>query len=550
MKLFFPIICIIVSFKTATTQVFPSNYDTLHSIQVIFQVNEHQKCTKYRILIYDKNNTLIHEKSISSLAYLSTDLLEFDKGYYWTYEGFYNNKKIYSSPNFQFFINGYTKNDTSLYRYKVTKQDNFNNNLGIVFLDGNGTAINKFGKVIWQHKSFIKNEDRHIAFRNINLTPQGEVVYLEQNNFECETIHGKKIFSANKKSVFSNDINEHYHHDGIKLKNGNYLISSYRFESSSNLRSANDNGKLQYGTILELSKDNKLLWSWNEKDYTSNKEYLKLKSEGETTFPGNHLNGFDYDSNTGDLIVSFRDNNRLVKTNKKTNRLLYNIYPTQSNDLYFTGQHSPMFSLKNSNSFYFYNNNLNRTKKKEQDREEQVQNATIIEMKEMLKDSIPVKVWEYEIACDSFPNGTTGKEGFVQPLQNGNLIVCQGGGNRIFELTKSKEIIWECFTYNFSKNSNKWEPFTNYRCRYYSSLYPRYFTVQHKLPNFKNQIKINNDGTDDDEYEVILVGNPNKILKTIKIVAGKSAVIQLKPNEKSLLIKPKGIEGLDKEINL
>ena len=102
-------------------------------------------------------------------------------------------------------------------------------------------------------------------------------------------------------------------------------------------------------------------------------------------------------------------------------------------NLYFYGQHSPKFI--DDNTFVFYNNNLQITSFRDS-----IFNASIIKVKFGKKFNF-TKEWEYEYKNNSFLQGSSGKEGYVQLLPNGNYLIGVGGHNNLIEVTENKKIV-------------------------------------------------------------------------------------------------------------
>jgi hypothetical protein len=119
-----------------------------------------------------------------------------------------------------------------------------------------------------------------------------------------------------------------------------------------------------------------------------------------------------------------------------------------------------------------------------------------------------------------------------------------GGANRSFEVTINKKIVWECFFEKLEATTNTWQPVNNYRTNFTSSLYPQYYTVNmgiatDSLPLKNHAITINNEGTEDDSYQInIFDADQKKILMSsvvsIKTRSVKSVKIQLNKKIKNL----------------
>jgi hypothetical protein len=122
--------------------------------------------------------------------------------------------------------------------------------------------------------------------------------------------------------------------------------------------------------------------------------------------------------------------------------------------------------------------------------------------------------------------------GSVQEMPNGHFIISAGTLNdRVLEVTRAKELIWEAFCEKRSNPSpgepRSWIPGANYRVFYASSLYPYYFTVrssymQNSLPSQTlgkaMTLTIDNIGSEADSFQVNVEGAAGKkIAKPVQV---------------------------------
>jgi hypothetical protein len=532
--------------------IWPANGDTLFQTQVMFQWNEIAFCDQYRLTI--ETNDLatglpqnVSDHKMNSLALLVSNCLEPGKKYEWMYRAYQSGILRYTSPRFTVYISASLKKEQNglVFSIPINKKKE---TADCIILDGCGAAINYSGNLVWQLKeTAIREKQKGIAFRNMEINPQGNISLLVQNSFYETNLQGKILWQAIPSGIVSNDSIEYYHHDGKRLKNGNYLVCSFRMEKESCYHDPEHTCNVKYGTLLELDSLNRLVWWWNEKGHVLPADVYLKNAPGTFDITGSHLNGFDINETTNKILMSFRDNNRIIMIDKNSGNVLADLKPGIYPGIVYNGQHSPVFL--NNNQWLFYNNNLQRGREVEGE----VVNASIIKIKFEPRKK-PEKFWEYICSSDSFPAGTTGKEGYCQPLQNGNYLVCMGGLNRLFEMTPKGNVVWECFTKQINSKDKKIEPFTNYRAHQYSSLYPLFFTVQQlqKKVTGRTEIKINNDGSDEQEFEILLKGKKNKQLQIVSIKAGKSNSFHMVKTKKKqlLLIKPVGVNGFYKELTL
>jgi hypothetical protein len=94
--------------------------------------------------------------------------------------------------------------------------------------------------------------------------------------------------------------------------------------------------------------------------------------------------------------------------------------------------------------------------------------------------------------------------------------VCMGGANYAFEINMKKEVVWQCDFQKFDPYNRKWIEYISYRCTSASSLFPYYFTLQQATrTNNSISFKLNNDGTENDKYQIEITANGKKIASQI-----------------------------------
>jgi hypothetical protein len=122
-----------------------------------------------------------------------------------------------------------------------------------------------------------------------------------------------------------------------------------------------------------------------------------------------------------------------------------------------------------------------------------------------------------------------GKGGYVMPLPNGNLLVCMGGANYAFEINMKKEVVWQCDFQKYDPYNKNWIEFIAYRCTAASSLYPYYFTLQQAIRNNSSlSFKLNNEGTENDNYQIDITANGKKIAsQTVELKKQSSQLINI-----------------------
>ncbi len=534
MKCTYLLIISIFIYNLCFGKISPNNGTSLNQIQILFEIDEVNFADSYNIEFFvlnklDSNKIFLLKKiNLHSLSQLVQNIFQFGNSYQWRYSGIRNKQSIFQSKMFSFKINTCKRIDSTLYRTKIISNEKNKQINEILFLDYTGMAINKKGNPIW-FLPFNEDSTSTLVNRDLQLTPIGTISHLNINGAYEKNLLGETIWEAPNDGLISGNKKENYHHDFKVLCNGSYMVCGFKQIEINDKR---------YNTIIQYNSKKEIIWYWDEIASLKNDTFFKNKNNTEIA---SHLNGFTLTKDTTQIYLSFKNLSSIFLLNKITGRFIRKLYGNTA-DAAFLQQHGPW--LTRSNDILIYNNNI-------VDKEiEEIRYPEAL----IFSYSTPLNryklVWKYKIISDSFPKGIAGKEGYCFETKNKNVFICTGGSNYALEVNKLKQKIWECFFYKRNIEDSNWVPYSNYRCHMSSSLYPRYFTVQSKFSIQKNQIKINNDGTNEDEYEVILKSKINKILKTVKLKPGKSVIITLKQNEKSLLIKPKGIERISKEVNL
>ena len=126
----------------------------------------------------------------------------------------------------------------------------------------------------------------------------------------------------------------------------------------------------------------------------------------------------------------------------------------------------------------------------------------------------------------------------LDELPNKNLLICTGNTDRIFEVTRNQQVVWNAIAGRKTLNDTTASPYPLYRAHYVSSLYPCYFSIQ-QIKDSKNgelRFKIFNTGTEDDVYTIaseVQTNNNTIDSETVEVAAGTSLIYTL-PNVANL----------------
>ncbi|MBL7749540.1 MAG: hypothetical protein JNM19_19030, partial [Chitinophagaceae bacterium] len=127
-----------------------------------------------------------------------------------------------------------------------------------------------------------------------------------------------------------------------------------------------------------------------------------------------------------------------------------------------------------ANEILIYNNNIREGEGKE---DGNIHPSTMTFKYDTLTKKF-TRRWEHTIQTGRYPEGIAGKEGYASETATGNVLVCAGGVNYAAEITRKGETVWESYFYKRTQTDTTWKPYSNYRCRSITSLYPVYYTMQ------------------------------------------------------------------------
>jgi len=513
----------------ATAEIRPVNDAQLHYTQIMFEYDEVAGANRYTVTITpvkepDAKPWVIENRSLATIV----SGFRFGKTYYWHYEAFAGDKKLFKSEEYRFTIAPHYLVDTNLFScpLEISKEGKYNDD--IIFIDYRGIAINRKGQPVWYYPYRSESVDRDPLFRNLRMTNDGTITFVDDSScFEVD-INGKQLWKAPDDGRISGDSKEHYHHDFKKLEDGTYLTAGWKYEYEQNLYNPSLRCQVRYNTLIQYDSKGKILWHWNEKDHVAREVIYGVYSPSDSVISGTHMNAFDYDAKENSIIASCRHNSSIIKIDKKTGNVIYTVgifdnkKKQQGIEPLFLHQHG--MSIMPDHQFVFYDNYV-----PDDAANRPITYPRVIVIKEPSKGLPAYESWEFECRSPRYPNGIMGKGGYVMPLPNGNLLVCMGGANYAFEVNMSKEIVWQCDFQKYDPYNRNWIEYISYRCTSASSLYPYYFTLQQPAKNANGiDFKINNEGTENDSYQIEITAGDKKInSQTVGIKKQSSQLIHI-----------------------
>lgn len=456
----------------------PKNGSVVHFTQILFECDPVAKASRYRFSIYETTtNKLIHSQENLHPYILSTYIFKFGTSYKWRVDSYDSLSKLISkSPMWQFKTGKNNRTKHNGYHVEITKWDTSQTSNGIILMDNN-IIINRKGEIIF-------NIDSSTTFvRDLTLTNTGTFTYLDSTIF-YEINKNKKISwkspSINNDSIIIKD----YHHDIQKTKKGTYLCIANVFYKKFKQQ-------LKFSAIIEFDINNRILWIWQEKDHYPNDSLIHRAS---------HMNSIFYDEENEKIYASNRDLASIIKIDKITGNIEYSYgyFVNDSVPFYeqslFKMQHR-MIKLPNDH-FLIFNNDTGSPSTA-------VTKVLELSNPELGNGNADV-LWAYEF---SFPNQIENfipRMGGAIVLPNNNVLISTGVFDRVFEINRDGNIVWEARISIKPIKSDILSAIPCYRANYASSLFPYHIIAYKKSAK---ELRLINAGTDTDTYHVIVKNN-------------------------------------------
>jgi len=234
------------------------------------------------------------------------------------------------------------------------------------------------------------------------------------------------------------------HHDFHRQLNGNTLVLDRR-----SLKNPwTGTGKLVCDVIVELTRDNKIVWEWKSEEHGEeiSKHVSLIMPPSEKFWDWPHMNTIEVlpdnpatkrDSRfkAGNLLFCGRHIDTIGVIEKKTGKVVWAWGPGE-----LLGPHMPTM-LSNGN-FLVYDNGQNASVR--------VRAYTRVLELNPITEKI---VWEYK--ADPMKSFYSPSRGSNQRLPNGNTFIAESDSGRLFEVTPEGEIVWEFLNPDLHKNGRR-----------------------------------------------------------------------------------------------
>ena len=574
-------------------QVLPEPGAKLNYTQVMFEYEKVKDAEQYIVQITEDatggtfNHPFIQQKDSSTATIISH--LQFGKKYLWRYAGIVKGKtQNWKGPyNFE-TLEGAGITDDNAIRVSVLKNDSTENSLGLITLDHACCIIDREGNIVWFLPGVKVISAKIGTLRDLRVTPSGTITTMALTGPKEYDLAGHVLWAAPTKDEINDDTLIRYHHDFKKLPNGHYMVLDNKPDwitlpadfDTANLNTAQTmaagampagginaanggiaaagpnaagggnapsvylvqlrsvegrlQGKVEFGAIIEFDKNGKVVWSWNSKDYLKAEDIFPPNTKLRPTDSefGPHMNAFDIDSNNEFVYAGFRNISRVVKIEKKTGAVVYSwgkLLPSgeaRDGHDYFRYQHdSHIFSDGSIGVF---------------DNEEMLEKenpSRVVIFTQPQKNELSKIKWKFDCVFDSVITKSI-RGGNVEEIKKDHFLVCMGVENRVFEITYDKKIVWSVRITKPRPRESGYGPFPLYRTHYTSSLYPCYFTIQSDKDILNGassfNLKIFNEGTEDDQYTVNISSSSKSFSKQINVQtigAGRSLQFTVNPDK-------------------
>jgi len=477
----------------------PESGDTLNFTSVLFSFPWIDGYEKFRIQLVNLQDSTVNFLHDCTTNKKIIERLSFGQSYRWRYAGLNSQYEVDVWSDYQtFHIATSDYVNPELYTYKGKRKKRGIGEAGVLLMDAGRVGVNRMGKPGF----FVQNRtllNESTVVRDLKMTYNGTLTALFDST-ACEfELDGTILWTAPDDGRMNGEAREHYHHEFTKLPTGNYLVLGLDHV----LRKAPDGSamSIEFGTIIEYKPDGSIAWSWNSKDYFTDKDLFSKKSREGTYDTQTHMNACTMDSLY--VYAGFRDISRLVVIEKKSGKVIAsyggNGFPQEAHSAtgFFRRQHGAT-RLSDGNFAVVNNDSV---------MDPAVVSSVVVFSPISKSQPQSNKVFEFKFDFDTLTNGKSVKTGNLVELKNGNLFVNMGALNRCVEVTRSGEVIWDMVMERYDSNHRMWLPAPQYRVNFTPNLYPYEHTariLQDKMvgENRKITVRVWNVGALDDHFRV------------------------------------------------
>ncbi|MBD3638459.1 MAG: aryl-sulfate sulfotransferase [Crocinitomicaceae bacterium] len=434
---------------------------------------------------------------------------EFGGSYKWKVNAYDQHQNLLGASDiFNFKIRKSSTVDDANFRFRVIKSEKDFNENEVIFLDYSRVAINRKGEPVWFMPA-LDEDIRNSRIRDMKMTGFGTITYLTPKSCREVTIDNQLVWQTPSHNVSSNDsVADVYHHEFTKTSRNTYLVLSKEFVDKTLTNGDQTINQVPITVVKEYDQNGEVIWYWSSLNYITDNDLLEV---GKKVFLGNtfgHANSVSESKDGKKVYVGFRDLNSILCVNKESNKLIFSYGDKIPSDTtkngvgFFKKQHAAIPYSKGK--ILVFNNNIRGS------------TSSVIIFSEANDESESQIIWEFPCDFDTLMPGNSDRMGNAEHLKSDGILVNMGSVARLFEVNPEKKVTWDCLPEQWNQDSLEWRPYSNYRLNHQSSLYPKYASISLKKDiNDENYISICNEGTDSDDYKLIIKSKKGKILDTV-----------------------------------
>ena len=460
----------------------PENGDTLNYIHVLFEWEQVPEAEYYEIHITEEDNfdAMILLAEDSTLLYIDTTLVDWDRNYHWSVLPIYPTGQAGASSETFSFSTGSQLSDVDI---TIISGDQVQNGVTIfgAFFNYFSAVIDHAGREIWN-----SGPDNIVYY---NSSDYGDLFGCYLNPGTENNLPGIE-FSFDRSTLWWEPNDEFLHHDLIQLPNGNYMgivettsmgvipVGQWT-QQFQGLGFQADGITIEFPWIgdklVEWDRETgAVVWSWDTFDHFSMVDYDQYggtwnQAYTDLQYDWTHVNALAFEEEA--IYISTRHLSRITKIDYPSGEIIWNMgHQFSSNDvdigtdLGFSFQHSLQI-LSNGNILTFDNGNLSPEFR---GTNEPISRAIEIAVNESGSNYTAELAWSYELPTELFGFAS----GNAQKLINGNVLVTTvGGGGRSLEINGDGDIVWQV-EYNLSLPNG-----AVYRAHRIPGLYPLAYSI-------------------------------------------------------------------------
>ena len=470
---------------------FPEDSTLVYTNTVYFEDDFVEGAAEYEFFLYQNgssDNQAIATVSSGSPAFKINGLV-WGQGYLWRVDAFDKNKKlIRNGPSRRFTL---AKRVNSIHfgdiRIDILKNIEAKNSGEFICIDYAKMICDRKGKAVWVMPEIPGLQKNNSQIRDLKVTADNSLTFL-CDNIPVETdLDGNILWRLPHPFVFQNDTIT-FHHVFTKLRDGHYYVlgnkkvkrrvmdaqvaPSVLRENGFSVTNDSVYKVTDVAIVFEFDNTGRVLWFWDANNYITDADINFKKNNVGIPILLTHANGLTVNHKESKVYVSFRDLNRIIRIDKQSKKVEASFgekYPSgdaQWMNGMFEAQHDP--NLTKRNTILILNNNGARNRKV----------SSIVEFDAFPNSKEDPIRWKFDLNFDTLTDGKSPSGGNVIEMPDGNIFLCGGQLNRIFEVTKNKELVWDAFLYSKGHQDSTWQKFPQYRASWVRSINLYHFLVK------------------------------------------------------------------------